>query len=254
LGESNNPYDKVTVFDWGDPSLIAKAINLPALGDDNTDGLISDAENLAHQVWVNLNESRDLTSPDYFKEISFTSDNSNWSNGDVRSLVDNDSNTSFSFFNQDDGKLPNVVLSLKAAKVVSRIGLTSGSSALGTEFPARMNVFGSLDGTTYQLLGTVELSPPKAKSTDYPDITFSNTNAYAYYKLELSLEPSKNLVELSEIRLFESTAQGCKSSVRSSRRKNRPWMLQVWMGLSGVLPQPPRGKICCSPRVQCFQA
>jgi VCBS repeat-containing protein len=65
---------------------------------------------------------------------------------------------------------------------------------------------GSNDGISYSAIHTADLTPPSNRFTNYADVTFTNTTAYRYYKLEFPLAENGNgNIQLSEIRLIGSS-------------------------------------------------
>jgi VCBS repeat-containing protein len=92
-----------------------------------------------------------------------------------------------------------------SAKVVSTLGLTTANDDWDRD-PSRLVISGSNDGTSYSAIHTTDLTPPSARFTNYADVTFTNTTAYRYYKLEFPLAENGNgNIQLSEIRLIGSS-------------------------------------------------
>ena len=92
-----------------------------------------------------------------------------------------------------------------SAKVVSTLGLTTANDDHNRD-PSRLVFSGSNDGTSYSAIHTADLTPPSNRFTNYADVTFTNTTAYRYYKLEFPLAENGNgNIQLSEIRLIGSS-------------------------------------------------
>ncbi|MEU7877691.1 ThuA domain-containing protein [Microbispora bryophytorum] len=130
------------------------------------------------------------------KVVEITASGDNPPNEAKEKLVDGNNNSKWLTFN------PTGWVSLKPEqpKAIAHYALTSANDFPGRD-PKDWTLQGSQDGKSWTDLDkrTGETFPSRFQTKEY---TFTNTTAYAYYRLNITANSGEPLIQLAELRLF----------------------------------------------------
>ncbi|NBN90866.1 MAG: discoidin domain-containing protein, partial [Actinobacteria bacterium] len=118
---------------------------------------------------------------------------------EVYRAFDNSSSTKYLNFS-GAGSGVTIDLGASAAYAVSGLGLTTANDSSDRD-PTSYEVYGSNNGTSFNLVASGSMTAPTARLTNYTDITFSNSALYRWYRVVFPTVRGSSMMQISEIRL-----------------------------------------------------
>ncbi len=86
------------------------------------------------------------------------------------------------------------------AYAVNGLGLTTANDASERD-PTSYEIYGSNDGTSFALVSSGSLSPPTDRFTAYPNVSFTNSTNYRWYRVVFPTTRGGGMMQIAEIRL-----------------------------------------------------